>query len=62
MYAAIAAFDEPLGPVDDGLAHAAASRARLAVAVMAAAGRAVRGHARRMTRMLSFIIPSSGTG
>jgi len=56
------AFDEP--PVDDGLPlHAAASRARLAVAMMAVAVRAVGGHARhgrRMRRMLWFIMVSSG--
>jgi hypothetical protein len=57
------AFDEPPEPVDDGLPlHAAASRARAAVAMMAAAARAGRGHARRMTRVLSFIMPSFGAG
>jgi len=60
------AFDEPPGPVDDGLPlHAAASRTRAAAAMMAAAVRAVGGHARRgqrMTRMLWFIMPSSGAG
>jgi hypothetical protein len=53
-------------PVDDGLRlHAAASRARAAVAMMAAAVRAGGGPARRgrrMTRVLSFIVPSSGAG
>jgi hypothetical protein len=52
--------------VDDGLPlQAAASRARAAVAMMAAAVRAVGGHARRgrrMTRVLGFIMPSSGVG
>jgi len=51
-------------PVDDGpLPHAAASRATVAVAMMAAAvraGRARRG--RRMTRVLWFIMPSFGAG
>jgi len=60
------AFDEPPEPVDDGLPlHAAASRTRAAVAMRAAAVRAVGGHARRgrrMTRVLSFIMPSSGAG
>jgi hypothetical protein len=47
--------------VDDGLPlHAAASRARLAVVMMATAVRAAGGHARRMTRMLSFIMPPQG--
>jgi hypothetical protein len=49
---------------DDGLPlHAAASRARLAVAMMAAAVRATGGHARhgrRMTRMRSYIMPPQG--
>jgi hypothetical protein len=55
-------FDGPLA--DDGLlppAHAAASRARAAVAMMAAAVRANGGHAprgRRMARVLSLIKPS----
>jgi hypothetical protein len=43
--------------------QAAASRARPAVAMMAAAVRTVRGRARRgrrMTRVLSFITPPSG--
>jgi hypothetical protein len=58
---------EPLEPVAAGppLLHAAASRARAAVAIMTAAIRAVAGHARRdgrMTRVLSFIVPSSGLG
>jgi len=58
------AADEPRAPVDDGLAllNAAAGRARLAVAMIAAAVRAVGVHARRgwrMTRMLWFIMPSS---
>jgi hypothetical protein len=40
-------------PADDGLPlHAAVSRARAAVAMMAVA---VRGHGRRVRRMLSFI-------
>jgi hypothetical protein len=60
------AFAEPPEPVDDGLLlHAAASRARAAVAMVAAAVRAVRGDARRgrrMTRVLSFMMPSSGAG
>jgi hypothetical protein len=50
--------------VDDGLPlHAAASSARAAVAMMAAAVRAVGGrarHGRRMTRLLWFIMPSLG--
>jgi hypothetical protein len=54
------AFDEPPEPVDDGLPpHAAASRARAAVA-MAATVRAAGSRARRMTRVLSFIMPSTG--
>jgi hypothetical protein len=61
------ALDEPPEPVEDGLplVHAAASRARAAVAMMAAAVRAVGGHARRgrrMTRMRSFIMASPGVG
>jgi hypothetical protein len=60
------AFDEPPGPVDDGLPlHAAASMARVAAAMMAAAVRAAGGRGRRgrrMTRVLSFIMPSSGAG
>jgi hypothetical protein len=52
--------------VDDGLPlHAAASRARAAVAMVAAAARAAIGRVRRgrhMTRVLSFIMPSSGAG
>jgi hypothetical protein len=60
-------FVEPRGPADDGLPllHAAASRVRAAVAMMAAAVRAGRGHARRgrrMRRALSFIMPSSEAG
>jgi hypothetical protein len=44
------AFDEPPGPVDDGLlAHAAVSRAR-AAATMAAAVRAAGGRGRRTVR------------
>jgi hypothetical protein len=57
------AAGEPPEPVDDGLPlHAAAKRARAAVAMTAAAVRAVGGRARhglRMTRVLSFIMPSS---
>jgi hypothetical protein len=60
------AFVEPPEPVDDGLLlHAAASRTRAAVAMTAAAVRAASGHARRgrrMTRVLWFIMPSSGAG
>src|SRR5258708_4805701 len=60
------ALDDPPGSVDDGLLlHAAASRARAAVAMMAAAVRAVGGRARRgrrMRRALWFIMPSSGAG
>src|SRR6266436_8082872 len=60
------ACDEPPEPVDDVLPlHAAASRARAVVAMMAAAVRAAAGHARRdrrMTRVLSFIMPSSRAG
>jgi hypothetical protein len=61
------AFVEPPEPVDDGLLllHAAASRTRAAVAITAAAVRAAGGHARRgrrMTRVLWFIMPSSGAG
>src|SRR6266700_1714855 len=59
------AFDEPPEPVEDGLPLHAASRARAAAAMMAAAVRAVGGLARRgrrMTRVLSFIMPSSGVG
>ena len=60
------AFDELPGPVDDGLPpHAAVSRARPAVAMMAAALRAVRGHARRgrrVTRLLWLIMVSSRGG
>lgn len=42
-------FDEPLEPADDGLLlHAAASRARTAVAMMAVAARAMGGRARRV--------------
>jgi hypothetical protein len=52
------AFGEPPEPVDDGLPpHAAASRARAAVAAMAAAIRAAGGRARRgrrMTRVLGL--------
>jgi hypothetical protein len=59
-------FDEPPELVDDGLPlHAADSRARAAVAMMAAAVRAAGGHARRgrrMTRVLLFIVVSSGAG
>jgi hypothetical protein len=45
--------------------HAVPGRVRAAVAMMAAAARAVRGHARRgprMARVLSFITPSLGVG
>jgi hypothetical protein len=63
-FADLPAFDEPLEPVDDGLPpHAAASRARAAVAMMAAAVRAAGGRARRgrrVTRVLWFIMLSSG--
>jgi hypothetical protein len=66
VFAEPPAFAEPPEPVDDGLLlHAAASRPRAAVAMMAAAVRAVRGDARRgrrMTRVLSFMMPSSGAG
>jgi hypothetical protein len=52
--------------VDDGLPpQAAASRARAAVAMMAAAVRAAGGHARhgrRLALVLSFIVVSSGAG
>ncbi|HEX3961420.1 MAG TPA: hypothetical protein VHZ03_33150 [Trebonia sp.] len=57
--------DEAPGPLDDGLALHAASGTRAAAATMAATVRAVGGHARRgrrMTCVLSFIMPSSGTG
>jgi hypothetical protein len=58
------AFGEPPELVDDGLPlHAAASRARAAVAMTAAAVRAAGGHARRrrhMTRVLWFIMSSPG--
>jgi hypothetical protein len=58
------AFDEPPEPVDDGPPpHATASKTRTAVAMMAAAVRATGGRtrrSRRMTRVLSFIMPSSG--
>jgi hypothetical protein len=58
------ACDAPPEPVDDELPllHAAASRARTAVAMRAAAVRAGRGDARRgrrLTRVLSFILVSS---
>src|SRR6266704_3212614 len=59
------AFGEPPAPAEDGLLHAAASRARPAVAMIAAAARAVRAPARRRrrrTRGLWFIMPSSGAG
>jgi hypothetical protein len=65
-FADLPAFDDPPEPVDvdDGLLpHAAVSRARAAVAMTAAAVRAAGGHAhrrRRMTRVLWFIMPSSG--
>src|SRR5215472_7359293 len=56
------AFGEPPEPVEDGLLlHAAASRARAAVAMMAAVIRAVGGHARRgrhMTQALLVIMSS----
>jgi hypothetical protein len=45
------------------LANATTGKTRMAVAIMAAAVRAVGGHAlrgRRMTRVLWFIMPSSG--
>jgi len=52
--------------VDDGLPlHAAASTTSTAVAMPAATVRAVGGDARRgrrMTRVLSFIMPSPGVG
>src|SRR5689334_15740924 len=49
----------PPEPVDDGLPpHAAASRARIAVAMRTATVRAGR-RGRRMTRVMSFIVPSS---
>jgi hypothetical protein len=52
----------PPGPVDDGLPlHAAASRTRAAVAMMAATVRAAGGDARRgwrMTWVLWFIMPA----
>jgi hypothetical protein len=52
--------------VDDGLPlHAAASRTTATAAMMAAAVRAVSGHAlggRRMTRVLSFIMLSLRVG
>jgi len=53
--------------VDDGLPplHAAAGTTSTAVAMTAATVRAVRGHVRRgrrMTRVLSFIMPSPGVG
>jgi len=57
------AFDEPPEPVEDGLPLHAASRARMAVAMMAAVVRAVGGLVRRgrcMTRVLSFIMLSLG--
>jgi hypothetical protein len=58
------AFDEPPEPVDDELPpHAAASKTRTAGAMMAAAVRAAGGRtrrSRRMTRVLSLIMPSSG--
>src|SRR5579859_1591510 len=54
----------PPGPLDGGLPpNAAAGRTRLAAA-MTAAVRIVGGHARRggrMARVLSFIMPSSGS-
>src|SRR6266702_123967 len=60
------AFGELPGPAGDGLPlHAAASRARAVVAMMAAAVRAVGGRARggrRMARVLWFIMPSSAVG
>jgi hypothetical protein len=63
-FADLPAFDEPLEPVDDGLPpHAAASRTRAAVATIAAAVRAAGGCARRgrrVTRVLRFILLSSG--
>jgi hypothetical protein len=61
------AVAEPPATVDDGLLvlllNATAGRARLAVAMMAAVARAVRSHGRRdwrMTRLLSFMMTSSG--
>ncbi|MGH2928897.1 MAG: hypothetical protein ACRDL8_11900 [Solirubrobacteraceae bacterium] len=60
------AFDEPPEPADDGLPlHAAASRARAAVAMTAAAVRALGDPARRgrrLTRVPWFIMASSGVG
>jgi hypothetical protein len=59
------AFGEPPEPADGLPLHAAASRARPAVAMMAAAVRAAGGRARRgrrRTRVLSFIVSSSGVG
>jgi DNA-binding response OmpR family regulator len=57
------AVDEGLSLLDGGLPlHPAASRARVAAAMMADAVRAAGGRARRgrrMTRMLCFIMPSS---
>jgi hypothetical protein len=55
------AFDEPPEPVDGLPAHAA-SKARAATAMTAAAVRAASGHTRRgrhMTLVLSFIMASS---
>jgi hypothetical protein len=58
--------DKPPEPVDDGLLlHAAASRIKVAVAMMAATVRAAGGHARccrRMTRVLWRIMLSSRLG
>src|SRR5690348_2165573 len=57
-----AAAGAPPGPVDDGLPpHAAASRARTAVAMTPATVRAGR-RGRRMTRGLSFMLSSSSVG
>jgi hypothetical protein len=58
-------LDAPPGPADDvlPLLHAAASRTWPTVAMMAAAVRADRARrGRRMTRALSFIVPSSVPG
>jgi hypothetical protein len=63
-FADLPAFDGPAEPVHDGLPpHAAANSARAAVAMMAAAVRAGRGHVRRgrrTTRVLSFTRTTPG--
>jgi hypothetical protein len=60
----LGALDEPPATVDEELLpNAAAGRAKAAVAIMAAAFRAVGGHARhgrRMTKILLLIVPSPG--